>query len=171
MLPGTTVHQFWAWALGDLRLNSTRGMLAQFLVAKALGDARPRDDRWGNFDVLTADGSKIEVKSSGYLQSWKQKELSKIVFSGLKARSWAAETGYSADAEFRADVFVFAVHTCQDPSSYDVLDLTAWEFYVVPADTIRQLNQAAIRLSRVRALAGLPVSWSKLAAAVQAAIE
>lgn len=69
ILPGITVRDFWAWALGDLRLNSTRGMLAQFLVAKALGDTRPYDEGWGNFDVLIPDGIRVEVKSLGYLQS------------------------------------------------------------------------------------------------------
>lgn len=37
ILPGFVVRDFWAWALGDLRLNANRGMLAQFLVSKALG--------------------------------------------------------------------------------------------------------------------------------------
>ncbi|MDQ3226352.1 MAG: hypothetical protein M3Q50_06965 [Chloroflexota bacterium] len=67
ILPGIHVRDFWAWALGDLRLNANRGLLAQFLVAKALGDCRERDDGWGNFDVLTPEGIKVEVKASGYL--------------------------------------------------------------------------------------------------------
>jgi hypothetical protein len=167
VLPGVTVRDFWAWALGDLRLNSTRGMLAQFLVAKALGDPRLRDDGWGNFDVLTPEGIKVEVKSSGYLQSWTQRRLSRIVFSGLKARSWDAETRYSAEPEFRADVYVFAVHTCQDPSLYDPLDLDAWIFYVLPASVVRELGQKTLSLARLSALAPSPVSWSELPDAVQ----
>jgi hypothetical protein len=167
VLPGVSVRDFWAWALGDLRLNSTRGMLAQFLVAKALGDPRLRDDGWGNFDVLTPEGIKVEVKSSGYLQSWKQSRLSRIVFSGLKGRSWDAETGYSAEPEFRADVYVFAVHTCQDPSIYDPLDLDAWIFYVLPAKRVREVGQKTLSLARLAALAPPPVSWSNLPDAVQ----
>ena len=167
VLPGVTVRDFWAWALGDLRLNSTRGMLAQFLVAKALGDPRLRDDGWGNFDVLSPEGIKVEVKSSGYLQSWTQRRLSRIVFSGLKARSWDAETRYSAEPEFRADVYVFAVHTCQDPSLYDPLDLNAWIFYVLPASVVRELGQKTLSLARLVALAPSPVSWSGLPDAVQ----
>jgi len=168
ILPDVSVRDFWAWALGDLRMNSTRGMLAQFLVAKALGDPRLRDDGWGNFDVLTAEGIKVEVKSSGYLQSWKQRNLSKIVFSGLKGRSWDAETGYySAEPEYRADVYIFAVHTCQDPSLYDPLDVDAWIFYVLPARVVRDLGQKTLSLARLTALAPSPVSWSKLPEAVQ----
>jgi hypothetical protein len=162
-----TVRDFWAWALGDLRLNSTRGMLAQFLVAKALDDPRLRDDGWGNFDVLTPEGIKVEVKSSGYLQSWTQRKLSRIVFSGLKARSWDAETRYSAEPEFRADVYVFAVHTCQDPAIYDPLALDAWIFYVLPATIVRALGQKTLSLARLATLAPSPVGWSKLPDAVQ----
>jgi hypothetical protein len=171
LLPGTPVFQFWAWALGDLRLNSTRGMLAQFLVAKALGDPRYRDDGWGNFDVLTPEGIKVEVKSSGYLQSWKQTRLSRIVFSGLKARSWDAESGYSADAEFRSDVYVFAVHTCQDPATYDPLTIDAWEFYVLPAETVRNLSQKTLSLPRLVSLAPPSVGFNQLKNAVNRANE
>jgi hypothetical protein len=37
----STVLDFWQWALGDLRMNNARGYLADFLVAKALGDPTP----------------------------------------------------------------------------------------------------------------------------------
>ena len=88
ILPGVTVRDLWAWAMGDLRLNTNRGALAQFLVAKAVGDGRLMDDGWGNFDVLSAEGIKVEVKSSAYLQSWRQSKLSSIVFSGLTGIPW-----------------------------------------------------------------------------------
>jgi hypothetical protein len=143
--------------------------LAQFLVAKALGDIRLRDDGWGDFDVLTPEGIKVEVKSSGYLQSWSQTTLSKIVFSGLKARPWDAMTGRGLAPQFRADVYVFAVHTCQEPANYDPLDYTAWEFYVLPAKTIRGLDQKTISLPRLKALAQDAVPWDQLHVAVQAA--
>ena len=171
ILPEITVRHFWAWALGDLRLNANRGMLAQFLVANAVGDARLRDDGWGNFDVLTPDGVKVEVKSSGYLQSWRQTRLSKIVFSGLIGRPWSDETGMGTTPEVRADVFVFAVHSCQDPNSYDPLDLDSWEFYVLPAATIRQFGQRLLGLPRVQKLAGSPITWAELRGAVKIASE
>ena len=171
ILTGVTVRDFWAWALGDLRLNSTRGVLAQFLVAKALGDSRPRDDGWGNFDVLTAEGTKVEVKSSGYLQSWQQSQPSRIVFSGLKARSWDDTSGYSANAEYRADIYVFAVHTCQNPSLYDPLDVHAWTFYVLPAQVVRMLGQKSLSLPRLAKIAPTPVALSELKEAVQHAVD
>ena len=41
-LPGTTVIDFWRFALPDLKVNSTRGLLAEFLVQHAVGGDKPR---------------------------------------------------------------------------------------------------------------------------------
>jgi hypothetical protein len=120
---------------------------------------------------LTPEGIKVEVKSSGYLQSWAQKGLSKIVFSGLKARSWDALIGYSEEAEFRSDAYVFAVHTCQDPSVYDPLVVNDWIFYVLPSSTIRRLGQKTLTLSRLVTLAPEAVLWEELRSAVATAVE
>jgi hypothetical protein len=169
LLPGATVRDFWAWAMGDLRLNSTRGMLAQFLVARAVVDTRRHDDGWGNFDVLTPEGIRVEVKSSGYLQSWEQGRASAIRFGGLTGHPWSAATGYGAEREIRADVFVFCVQTATTPETYDPLDLAQWAFHVVPGETIRQTGQRSIGLGTVRRLAGVPRAWSDLRSAVLAA--
>ncbi len=38
-----TLRDVWAWAMSDLRTNTVRPMVAEFLVAKALGaNGRPR---------------------------------------------------------------------------------------------------------------------------------
>lgn len=76
------VQDFWAWALSDLRDNTVRPMLAEFLVAQALGAAhRPRIE-WDAYDVVTPDGITVEVKSSAYVQAWEQARPSAIVFGG-----------------------------------------------------------------------------------------
>lgn len=137
-------------------------MFAQFLVVQAVGDTRPNDDGWGDFDMLWPEGVKIQVKSSAYLQSWSQENPSRIVFSGLMRQTWSAETGRSKTREVRADVFVFAVHTCQSPDAYDPLDLDAWGFYVLSGSTIREIGQRSMNLNRVRAFAGDPIKWSQL---------
>lgn len=169
LVAGATVRDFWAWALGDLRLNANRGMLAQFLVARAVGDPRPRNDGWGDYDVESPDGIRIEVKSSGYLQSWRQQRPSRITFSGLKALRWDDATGYGERPEFRADVYVFAIHGCTDPVAYDPLDLSAWSFRVLPASVLRVLDQRSISLWRLETLAPDAVAWDGLAAAIRAA--
>ncbi len=166
LLPGILVRDFWEWAVGDLRLNATRGLLAQFLVAQAVGDTRLNDDGWGDFDVLSSEGIRIEVKCSGYLQSWAQRRASTIAFSGLKGRTWSAETGYGLKPEVRADVFVFAVQTSQDRQQYNPLDLDAWDFHVLPGSVIRDSGQQSMSLSTVRRLGGVPLKWDLLRAAI-----
>lgn len=94
--PGVTACEFWQWGFSDLRLNMVRGVLAEFLVAKAVGDpANTLRDPWANYDVETPDGVTIEVKSSAYLQAWTMRRLTKPTFAGLTGRSWAPLTGTS----------------------------------------------------------------------------
>jgi hypothetical protein len=55
-------------------------VLAEFIVATALGVADQLRNDWGPYDLLTPDGIKIEVKSPAYLQSWHQENFSTITF-------------------------------------------------------------------------------------------
>lgn len=50
--------------------NTVRGVIAEFLVASALGISGDMREAWSPFDLLTEDGIKIEVKSSAYVQQW-----------------------------------------------------------------------------------------------------
>src|ERR1017187_7036003 len=103
-----TVADFWRWAFSDLRTNIVRGILAELLVAQAVGDPSPLREAWDNWDVTTASGVKVEVKSSAYLQSWNQRKLSSIVFSGLTGRAWSDDRNErEAERSLRADVYVF----------------------------------------------------------------
>jgi hypothetical protein len=140
---GLAVREFWRWGFSDLRTNIVRGVLAEFLVAQAVGDPSPLRHAWDNFDVTTPSGIRVEVKSSAYLQSWTQQRLSTIVFTGLTGRAWSAETNLMEDQRsLRADVYVFAIHTCRKPDQYDPLNLDHWEFRLM---TARQLEQHGVR--------------------------
>ena len=84
------VTDFWAFAMSDLRMNNVRGYLAEFLVAKAVGASGGRVE-WDAYDVLSPEGIRIEVKSSAHLQVWDQRRLSRIVFTGLRGRTWTPQ--------------------------------------------------------------------------------
>ena len=157
---------FWRWAFSDLRENITRGVLAEFLVARALGDNRPVRSAWDDYDIETASGIKVEVKSAGYLQSWPQRRLSRIAFTGLTGRRWRAESGYGEKREVRADAFVFAIQTCQDPHAYNMLDLSQWEFWVAPARAIADAGVRSVGLTFLREHARGPITWALLDHAV-----
>lgn len=165
-----TVRDFWSWGMSDLRNNTLRGVVAEFLVARAVGAQAPYRVEWDPFDVLTPDGVRIEVKSGAYLQSWEQKRPSRIVFSGLSARLLDPVTGaYSVERGYNADVYVFAVQTAQAHDVLDVLDTTQWEFYVLARDEVASTGYRSLSLATVARLAGEAVPLGHLEAAVQAA--
>ena len=164
------VADFWRWAFSDLRDNTTRGILADFLVAKAVGDERGLRIGWDNYDARAPDGTTIEVKCSAYLQSWALKRHSELRFGRLIAREFdAARNEYSAEARVRADVFVFYVQTQRDPAAYDMFDLSHWEFWVTDANTIRERAVKTIGIGWVRQHATGPFPYADLAGAIRAA--
>src|SRR5690349_11241501 len=75
---GFNLLSFWQWATSDLVVNVVRGLVAEYLVAQALGVADDVRDPWKPYDVKTSRGLTLEVKSCSYLQSWWQKGLSEI---------------------------------------------------------------------------------------------
>ena len=122
---------YWRWSGSMLADNTIRGMFAEFLVAAALGlHAKPRRE-WDECDVRTKSGTKIEVKSSAYYQTWKQTKPSTIDFRIAPGRSWNAETGeYREGSKRWADLYVFCVFTGRN--SRECLDVSKWDFYVIP---------------------------------------
>src|SRR4051794_33883063 len=89
---GFDLLSFWQWMASDLVSNPTRGRLAEYIVARALGLAL--DDireEWAAFDLETKTGMRIEVKSAAYLQSWHQAQESAINYVIRKTRAWDAE--------------------------------------------------------------------------------
>jgi hypothetical protein len=80
-LDGRTVGDFWRWAYSDVRSNTTRSVFAEYIVGLALGVVNKPRVEWDSVDLRYGD-FKIEVKASGYCQSWFQKKPSSIL-SGL----------------------------------------------------------------------------------------
>ena len=142
-LPNLTVGDFWKWAYSDILSNTVRGVYAEFLVAVALGifkdDIR---DAWWDYDLSYRD-LKIEVKTSGYRQSWEQKQNYAINFDIKPKKTTQIRT---------ADLYVFCLFTEQDDiKAHDrVLDPTFWEFYIVPKKVLPA--QKTIRLNPLCAI-------------------
>jgi hypothetical protein len=164
-----SVTDFWRWAFSDLRTNALRGVLAEYLVALALDVSDGTRVEWDGHDVTSADGVRVEVKSSAYLQSWSQSRHSRIVFTGLAARTWSPELGYAAERTNNADVYVFAVHTCRDHAQYDMVDVDQWEFHVLPAKTVADLGTRSVGFATLLRHSNGPVAWCDLAEAVSQA--
>ena len=170
--PSATLGDYWRWSSSNILDNTERGIVAEFLVANALGlTDKPRVE-WGSYDLKIPDGPKIEVKSSAYLQSWHQKTYSTIKF-GIARRKyeWDPETGESKEnrpPSRSADIYIFCLLKEKGKTIVDPLDTKQWEFYVVPTFRIdeKKGSDKTISLGPLRDLADKPVQYSNLAATV-----
>lgn len=146
-----------------------RGILAEYVVALALDIADGVRREWDAYDLEMPDGTKIEVKSAAYVQSWYQERPSRIQFGVPRRRAWSAETNQFAEVAGRAaDVYVFALLSHTDRASINPLDLGQWEFYVLPTKALdeRERSQHSITLQSLHALVGSPTEHAGLKAAV-----
>jgi len=168
---GFDLQSFWQWSASDLVSNATRGIVAEYIVAQALsiGNEGVRDE-WAAYDLKTPTRIKVEVKSAAYIQSWHQKKFSTISFLTPKTRAWDPDTNLQApEAKRHADVYVFALLAHKDKSNIDPLDVSQWEFYVIPTVVLdeRTRSQHPITLSTLQGLSDDPVRYDNLAMAVK----
>lgn len=127
---------FWEWAYGDLLSNTNRGVLAEYIVATALGIHDTKRVEWDQYDLKIGD-VKVEVKSAAYVQTWEQTRLSKIVFGIRPAKGWDSRTNISATiAQRSADVYVFCLLEGEQRDRIDPLDVEQWTFYVLPTSKL-----------------------------------
>jgi len=126
-----SVQDFWTWAYGDLFENRNRSIFAEFLVASALGVQDLRRLEWNAYD-LEYKQNRIEVKSSAYIQNWKQAKATKISFDIAPKRSWLIKANrYSKERTRLADIYVFSVFTGTDRHDHKVEDIDLWDFYIL----------------------------------------
>ena len=169
---GPSLLDFWRWSASDLMSNATRGILAEYLVAQAVGDESPVRAEWGAYDVVTPDGIRVEVKTSAYIQSWYQRDYSQIKFGIGPTRYWDPETNkLIAESKRQADVYVFCVLAHKDQSTIDPLDVAQWQFFGVSTARLNEAvgNQKSISLVGLERLGAVPVDYRGLADAVHTA--
>jgi len=171
---GFTLQDFWAWSASDLVSNATRGRLAEFIVAKAIGI--PTDGvraEWEAYDLMSLDGKRIEVKSAAYVQSWHQEKLSSIIFSTAKTRYWDAKTNkMEKEAKRQADVYVFAMLAHKDKPTIDPLNVSQWKFYVVSTTQLDAYKRSdvSITLKSLQDLSGGAVDYFRLKNQIECAL-
>ncbi|WP_396908626.1 hypothetical protein [Mycolicibacterium sp.] len=164
-------QEFQAWAYDDLLTNTTRGVLAEYIVAKALGIRDTKRLEWDKHD-LDIDGVGVEVKSAAYVQTWEQSRSSVIEFGIGAAKGWDARTNtYAASAERSADVYVFCLLEGEDREHIDPLEVAQWKFYVLPTSVLNREvpTQKRIRLRPLIALGPDQCAYDQLKAAIHKA--
>lgn len=135
-----SVSDFWEWAYSDILSNRNRAIFAEFLVGSALDAIDDVRAEWDSVD-LHYRGKGIEVKSSGYVQSWFQSKRSLIKFDIEEKRFWDTTTNiYSADRQRNADCYVFCLFNQTDRAlaHESIPDTRHWEFYVLSTEFLNQ---------------------------------
>jgi len=149
------ILSFWQWAASSITGNRLRGHLAEFLVAVDLGVADGVRHEWDDYDIVSLDGVKVEVKCASFIQSWEQVKPSAIQFGIAPSKTWDYEKRRRTDTTTRiADVYVFCLLTETDQQKFDPTDLDQWECYVL---TTKEINeklgaQKTLSLRRLRGL-------------------
>jgi hypothetical protein len=162
---------FWRWAFSDLLEDTLKGLFAEWMVGHLLALPMPSGGRpgYGNFDLTSLGGLRIEVKSSAFWQSWKLRDQlgvpkpepdggwkpvpeDSIRFGGLRAAD--AVDRANAQSGYKADVYVFCFQRETDPKRWDALNLDQWEFYFLSREELEQLGVATLSLKKLRIACG-----------------
>lgn len=159
------LEDFWSWAHSNLLANTERGILAEYIVACALGIQKKERVEWDKYDLLSPEGISIEVKSSGHLQTWVQKDLSKLIFGIQPTLGWDSETNqYDTVKKRQADIYVFCVHKHTEQETVNPLDLKQWDFYLLPTQVLDETvgEQKTITLSSLLKIGAVPCAYADL---------
>ncbi len=163
------VTEFWQWSVSDLLSNATRGILAEFIVAKSLGLAEDVRTEWDAFDIIYKN-IKIEVKSSAYIQSWQQEKFSKIIFGIQPTYGLDGRTNEMSNVKRRqADVYVFCVLAHKDQKTINPLNLDQWEFYILTSRILDEKipNQKTITLSSLLNLNPIKAEFGQIRTTIE----
>ena len=164
-----TLMNFWQWLGSDLTNNAFRGMIAEFIVACALGLEKGTRTEWDAYDLISAEGVKIEVKSSAYLQSWHQDRFSIVEFTICPTKGWEASSNiYHPERKRQADIYIFCLLKHLDKSTLNPLDLDQWEFYILPTSILNAKVpiQKKIRLNSLLKLNPLKTNFDGIKEAI-----
>ncbi len=148
---------FWQWSSSEIVGNTLRGVLAEYIVSIDIKCPYKIREEWDAFDLVTQEGIKVEVKSSSYLQSWKQNKFSNISFGIQETIMWDENIDNNkrtTEAKRQADIYVFCLLAHKDQETIDPLNLDQWEFYILPSSVLndRVGSQKRITLSSLLTL-------------------
>lgn len=158
------ILSFWQWSSSELLENALRGKLAEFIVASSINVTDKTREEWDAYDLMTNDGLKIEIKSSAYLQSWSQTELSKIKFGIQPTRKWEENSKRSTNVQRQSDIYIFCVLAHKDKKTVNPLDLSQWDFYILDTKVLNEKvpTQKTITLGSLLKLNPVNVKYNDL---------
>ncbi|MFT5917291.1 MAG: hypothetical protein ACI81T_003806 [Bacteroidia bacterium] len=148
------LSEFWSWNQSNLIENRTRGILAEFIVKKALNIDSENRVEWDNYDLITKSGKKLEVKSAAYIQSWEQTKYSNIQFGISPSVGARDNPEYDGNKRRWTDFYIFCLLKNKNQETINPLDLSQWTFYVLETSVLdkKKSNQQNIGLKPLLAM-------------------
>ena len=158
------LSEFWSWNQSDLIENRTRGILAEFIIKKALDINSEKRVEWDNFDLITNKGKKLEIKSAAYIQSWEQKKYSEIKFGISPTVGTKSNPKYDGIKKRWTDFYVFCLLKNKDQETINPLDLNQWTFFVLETKILNENKpeQKTIGLNSLMELKPIECKFSEL---------
>lgn len=162
------ILNFWQWSASDLLTNRQRGILAEFIVASSLDLLKNPREEWDEYDLITPNGLKIEIKSASYIQSWEQKGFSKINFSVQPTVKWENKKR-TIEKVRQSDIYIFCLLKTKDSNLINPMDLSQWEFYIIETSILNEkLNeQKSITLGSLEKLNPYVVQYDEIKKTVE----
>lgn len=169
---GFCIEDFWRFQHSNIW--DVQEEIAEFIVAKALGQDLPYNKNGWTLWDLNYKGKRIEVKETGYYHSWRTDgKVSPVRTFGI-TKAYSRYKDNTSTFERQNDVYVFCLNTGETKESSNPLDLDHWRFWVVPTSVINENcgDNKTINLNRVAKLSEHPsgLSYHELRAAVDAAL-
>ena len=169
---GYTVLDFWSFQHSNIW--DVQEEIAEFIVAKALGQNLPYNKNGWTLWDLNYRGKRIEVKETGYYHSWRADgKVSQVRTFGI-TKAYSRYKDNTSSFERQNDVYVFCLNTGETRESSNPLELDNWRFWVVRTSTINEFcgDNKHITLGRLKKIANSPcgVGYAELKATVDAAL-
>ena len=146
--------------------NGYRGLIAEILVAEALGaEWRICSGGWSGWDLEHVSGCRIEVKQSAARQTWAAPKKASAPSFGISEKTGYFEDGikWTPQAGRPAHIYVFAYHPIIDQSA-DHRDARQWQFHVVVTSQLPATK--SITLAKLKSISET-VKWGGLRTVVE----
>lgn len=158
------LSEFWSWSQSDLIENRTRGILAEFIVKKALEIEDNNRVEWDDYDLITKKGVKIEIKSGAYIQTWEQKKYSNISFSISKTAGSKENPKFNGTHQRWSDFYIFCLLDCKNQKNINSIKLEQWTFFVLKTEVLNEKvgSQKSIGINSLMKLNPIKAKYNEL---------
>jgi len=165
---GLSMSDFWSFQYSNIW--DTQQEVAEFIVAKALGQDVPYNKNGWTLWDMNYRGKKVEIKETAYYHSWRTDgKVSALRTFGIE-EAYTRYKDKTSTLKRQSDVYVFCLNTGNTQEESHPMKLENWRFWVVPTTIINEVCGKAKRISleRVKKITRQPngIGYMELRAAV-----